>query len=888
VATDPATSTFYETGSVADLIDVEVTYQIIGLFSEGLYSSPYKAVEELVSNAFDADAKTVHVVVPADLADPGAALVVLDDGTGMDDKGLKIHWIVGDSVKRRNRKTPGGRRTIGKFGIGKLAAYVLGDRLTHITRVGDEFFSTTMDFRRIPQTVHVEDELDAQQGNIAGPISSNGDSTESPILEEDSAPRGDPADETGPRKVQLELRHLTEDEARAALGDWLTEDDGRPGLTLFGPHASSSWTVAIVSDLKDMAQEISRGMLTRVLSTAMPLRDDFVLYLNDQAVPSWKVRGARVGRWILGKELKELPRPAPKDVEASTNEIVPEPAYGHWLLIDKSLGPISGYLEVYKDAIDSGKSNIIGRSNGFFVYVNGRLINEDDAGFGIDRNTLRHGTFSRFRLVVNIDRLDAELRSSRENLRDSPQVTRAQELLQGIFNFARSKLEDHQAKESTGRQASQRLAESPASLSERPVLRVILAAYEGTFRSRHIVLSDTQAFADAAALRAHIEDRVEKGAGVVTDVEYGDLGTQQPIAILDGVTGVLSINLEHPFVAHFADEFNDPRRNLPLQLFAMSEILLEAQLYESGVAAEDAAQVLDERDELLRHLARSTGARNSLVVAQELQQSASSKSGLEAAVVAAFDQLGFAAIPKGGKDDSDGLAEAFLAPDESGSRYYRVSLEAKSKEQPGKRIKKSAVEVSTIARHRDENDCNHAIVVGPAIETGPDDKGAVVREIDKDRETHKGKKTITLMTIADLARLVRIAPVKQLNLIDLRQLFIEARTPSEARNWVDEVYAQQPPAAQHREILDTVYAEQQADRDNSVTYDALRRVLRISKHVVIDDDDLRDECRSIARMAGPLFFALDDRVELNSDPDTVMRALREYVQEEHAQAKAEA
>ena len=60
----------------------------------------------------------------------------------------------------------------------------------------------------------------------------------------------------------------------------------------------------------------------------------------------------------------------------------------------------------------AGKSDEIGRSYGFFVYILGRLINVDDGHFGIDPNELRHGTFGRFRLVINIDSLDAELRAN--------------------------------------------------------------------------------------------------------------------------------------------------------------------------------------------------------------------------------------------------------------------------------------------------------------------------------------------------------------------------------------------------------------------------------------------------------------------------------------------
>ena len=150
-----AAESFFELGSDTGSIPVEISMQIIGLFSEGLYSSPNKAIEELVSNSFDADATLVHVALDADLGNPDATIAVIDNGVGMDGDGLRTHWIVGDSIKALSRTTPMGRRTIGKFGIGKLAAYVLGNRLTHISRVGRKYYSTTMDFSAIPRTVSV-------------------------------------------------------------------------------------------------------------------------------------------------------------------------------------------------------------------------------------------------------------------------------------------------------------------------------------------------------------------------------------------------------------------------------------------------------------------------------------------------------------------------------------------------------------------------------------------------------------------------------------------------------------------------------------------------------------------------------------------------------------
>ncbi len=45
---------FATIGKSTDTIDVRLSYRIIELFSEGLYASPNKGVEELVANSFAA------------------------------------------------------------------------------------------------------------------------------------------------------------------------------------------------------------------------------------------------------------------------------------------------------------------------------------------------------------------------------------------------------------------------------------------------------------------------------------------------------------------------------------------------------------------------------------------------------------------------------------------------------------------------------------------------------------------------------------------------------------------------------------------------------------------------------------------------------------------
>src|SRR2546422_1748158 len=98
MATEP---TFATIGTEADIIQVRLSYRIVELFSEGLYASPNKAVEELVANAFDAGAQRVQVLLSPNMHDQHATIVVIDDGEGMDADGLKQHWLIGISNKRR-------------------------------------------------------------------------------------------------------------------------------------------------------------------------------------------------------------------------------------------------------------------------------------------------------------------------------------------------------------------------------------------------------------------------------------------------------------------------------------------------------------------------------------------------------------------------------------------------------------------------------------------------------------------------------------------------------------------------------------------------------------------------------------------------------------------
>ena len=165
-----------------------------------------------------------------------------------------------------------------------------------------------------------------------------------------------------------------------------------------------------------------------VLRTALPLRDDFAIYLDGMKLEPSKAGKGRIKKWILGKDIAELPKPAPKDIVAIEDKKQEKESDQRFALEHDAVGRITGYAEIYRNLL-TGKSDELGRSYGFFVYVFGRLVNVEDGHFGIPPDELRHGTFGRIRVVVNMDGLDKYLQSDRERIREGPVLSECAEHL---------------------------------------------------------------------------------------------------------------------------------------------------------------------------------------------------------------------------------------------------------------------------------------------------------------------------------------------------------------------------------------------------------------------------------------------------------------------------
>ena len=154
--------------------------------------------------------------------------------------------------------------------------------------------------------------------------------------------------------------------------------------------------------------------------------------------------------------------------------------------------------------------------------------------------------------------------------------------------------------------------------------------------------------------------------------------------------------------------------------------------------------------------------------------------------------------------------------------------------------------------------------------------------VDRNRSKAAGaSKTITLITVDDLARLVRLRPVKQIGLQKLRDLFQGCSLPDESSAWVESIRQTTVEKPPYRKIVETIEALQKKFRKASVNYSALRVELsHITPPVEYEtDEDIFELCRGMAQMAPGAMFASPSTVELDQSAENVVAAIEAAMQD---------
>lgn len=106
--------------------------QILG---DTLIKDWYDAISEFVCNSYDADAEVVHINLDADQK----TLTIGDDGSGMNEEGLKHFFRLGDSQKIEEPISPiKKRKRVGKKGIAKTLLRYLGNSFSLDSVCGEQ------------------------------------------------------------------------------------------------------------------------------------------------------------------------------------------------------------------------------------------------------------------------------------------------------------------------------------------------------------------------------------------------------------------------------------------------------------------------------------------------------------------------------------------------------------------------------------------------------------------------------------------------------------------------------------------------------------------------------------------------------------------------------
>ena len=98
---------------------LSVDKRVVALLSASTYESFPRALRELVSNAYDADATRVEIDIDSDKE----TIRVVDNGSGMTPDEFDFYLRIAGRQRTRSRTTELGRSRIGQFGIGFLAMF---------------------------------------------------------------------------------------------------------------------------------------------------------------------------------------------------------------------------------------------------------------------------------------------------------------------------------------------------------------------------------------------------------------------------------------------------------------------------------------------------------------------------------------------------------------------------------------------------------------------------------------------------------------------------------------------------------------------------------------------------------------------------------------------
>jgi predicted N-acetyltransferase YhbS len=676
------------------VVEVDISYDIIRHVSAQLYTNPRKAIEELICNSYDAGASLCHVRLPQDRND---ALAVLDNGRSMDLQGLKGLWRVADSPKAKNsgqERIDNNRMQIGKFGVGKLAAFALGARLSHVVCVNGSVRVVSVGQNEIKEK------------------------------KKGTAPT-------------FAVFKMTVEKAKPILAPYLKE------LPKPWEENWPNWTLALVEeiDAEHLGRALKIGILRRMITTALPISANFKVYIEKESVPRReippeevevkvdvidpefrkKLKDALQAFWaaMLGEQkIEDVPQKY-YDVKV---ESVPNPenvSRNVKALVIPQLGPVIGDAILTKTSLNTEKLAERGyTNNGFAIYAHGKLINPEDELFGVTQRS--HAYWSKFLARVEVPGLDNVLLVQRNAVSEnSNEAQIARTVMRTLFNFTRSKAEE--------------LEES--------------GEYKPTaFGSRLKMFSPI--LSQMALTGLTKGEAPTKGLDTL-DIEFATLGEAGPPARYDPAVKKILVNEDHPLVMALDDLGSNSKQLRQV----VGEILAGTQMLMGYLRSEGVLElVLGQAGEIIDIAVRSAAG----FVIDEVEEhikaideaSYEGDTPFEKAVIAALQSLRLVAARHVGQADKpDGIIEI----PKPGAPNLKISVEAKGSKGV---ITHQDLSAATVARHSEESGCTRAIAVAREFaEQGLGGKRAALL-----RETNGKVPLMTVAGLGKMLRLHKRRP----------------------------------------------------------------------------------------------------------------------------------
>ena len=797
-------------------ISVSVSFRIIRQFSLQLYDNPRRAIEELVCNSYDANATECHISTPDSGED---SLYVLDNGHSMDIDGLEWLWKVAASRKEKEfgeDREKNGRKQIGKFGVGKLASFALGNRLTYVaTKEG---------------TTRV---ISVHQNDLKGENDGS----------EDFAVYEFPATE-----------------AKDKLSEYF---DSIPE-----PWEKNweNWTLAVISDIppEKTGNDLEAWHLKNMIRTAIPTRTNFDAYLNEdeieernphgeleinvditedsmvdrikESIKSYWASQKDIGRSEVDESLYEV-KVTTFENPQNTNEQIAG------LKIPK-LGNVSGTGKLYDKRLTTDKRKERGfEDNGFRVFVRGKLLNKNDSLFGLD--ALSFSYWVRFIGVFEIPGLDDQIRVQRDQVKDSVSVDIARRVLKQTFQEVRTQARSPSEDESADDDNKE---SNPLSVQK-------------SFSQRLKDRSRQYAYDAVRGLtREESDDEIELES---IDLITRPLNPSDRAVEYQQSDNMVVINEEHPLFDtlrrqnHFTENIEDGFKEV-----LAARLLIHGYLRQNGAGELALAASRQIFDSVLRSAAGNLGADELDYQLTELED-ASTVGGtrFENAIVDIFQNIGLSAVQEGGPDTHDAVIEVPQI-----GKNHRVSVEAKGSKGI---VSHAQLSFDDVNRHRKEQNCQTAITIAREfqLEGIGDEKSALLRNVNSEIN-EEAVENISLFTTDALEVFLRLHNKKPFTYSETIDVLTNEETPGEIADYVIEVWEGKPTDELTRNIIQIAHDFMEDNPTNPPSIGALTYDKKLRG---VEREKIEERIESLSTLTSSVELLNGEEFRIDAPVDTVLQ-----------------